>query len=79
MATNEKEFSSIMTRTESSFMFGVFLVNMESALILNSEYKDFWKFGFWLVGIIAIIGSAILFKSKFKLKTNTEELHEDVS
>ena len=78
MATNEKEFSSIMTRTESSFMFGVFLVNMEFALILNSEYKDFWKFGFWLVGIIAIIGSAILFKSKFKLKTNTEELHEDV-
>jgi predicted MFS family arabinose efflux permease len=78
IARNEKEFSSIMTRTESSFMFGVFLVNMEFALILNSEYKDFWKFGFWLVGIIAIIGSAILFKSKFELKSNSEEPQEEV-
>ncbi len=79
ISKNEKDFSSILTRTESSFMFGVFLVNMEFALILNSEYKDFWKFGFWLVGVIAIIGVFLLLRSKFELKNNSEEEQIEVS
>ena len=78
VAKTENEFSSIMTRTESSFMLGVFLVNMEFALILNSEYKDFWKFGFWFVGFIAIIGVILLLKSKFSLETQFEGEQEDI-
>lgn len=77
IAKNENEFSSIMSRTESSFMLGVFLVNMEFALILNSEYKDFWKFGFWFVGIIAVIGVILLLKSKFNLNPQFEGEQED--
>ena len=59
-------------------MLGVFLVNMEFALILNSEYKDFWKFGFWFVGFIAIIGVILLLKSKFNLETQFEGEQEDI-
>ena len=53
ISDNEKDFSKIMSRTEAAFMLGVFIVNIEFAIILNSDYKDYWKFGFWLVGIIS--------------------------
>ncbi|GGP03389.1 hypothetical protein GCM10010992_11590 [Cloacibacterium rupense] len=53
ISDSEKEFSKIMSRTEAAFMLGVFIVNIEFALILNSDYKDYWKFGFWLVGFIS--------------------------
>ncbi|WDT69176.1 MFS transporter [Cloacibacterium sp. TD35] len=50
----EKEFSITMSRTEAAFMLGIFIVNMEFALILSSDYQEFWRFGFWLVGIISL-------------------------
>ena len=53
ISDNEKDFSKTMSRTEAAFMLGVFIVNIEFAIILNSDYKDYWKFGFWLVGIIS--------------------------
>ena len=53
ISDSEKEFSKIMSRTEAAFMLGVFIVNIEFALILNSEYREYWKFGFWLVGFIS--------------------------
>lgn len=51
---NEKDFSITMSRTEAAFMLGIFIVNMEFALILSSEYQEFWRFGFWLVGFISL-------------------------
>ena len=53
ISDNEKDFSKTMSKTEAAFMLGVFIVNIEFAIILNSDYKDYWKFGFWLVGIIS--------------------------
>ena len=53
ISDNEKDFSKTMSRTEAAFMLGVFIVNIEFAIILNSDYKDYWKFGFWLVGFIS--------------------------
>lgn len=50
----EKEFSITMSRTEAAFMLGIFIVNMEFALILSSDYQEFWRFGFWLVGFISL-------------------------
>lgn len=64
ITTDEKDFSRLMSQTEASFMLGIFLVNIEFALILNSDYKDFWKFGFWLVGLISIIASINMMKAK---------------
>jgi fucose permease len=63
VAKDHREFSSLMNKTEASFVFGIFLVNIEFAMILKSEYKDFWKLGFWLVGIIALWGYLTLMKS----------------
>lgn len=77
MAQNENELSSILTRTESSFMFGMFLVNMEFALILNSPYKELWKFGFWLVGFIAVIGVTLMLKSNFELQESKTPQQEE--
>lgn len=53
ISNTEKEFSKTMSKTEAAFMLGVFIVNIEFAIILNSDYKDYWKFGFWLVGFIS--------------------------
>lgn len=72
ISDNEKEFSKNMNFTESSFMLGIFLVNMEFALIISSKYREFWKFGFWLVGIISVYAAYQLFKSK----NNAEESEE---
>ena len=73
-AENEKSFSSLMNKIEASFMLGIFLVNIEFALILKSDYKDFWKHGFWLVGFIALWGVYRLMKSCGKLEKPKEEL-----
>ena len=43
-----------MSRTEAAFMLGIFIVNMEFELILSSDYQEFWRFGFWLVGFISL-------------------------
>jgi fucose permease len=52
--SNEKDFSVTMSRTEAAFMLGIFIVNMEFAIILSSNYQEFWRFGFWLVGFISL-------------------------
>lgn len=53
LSDNEKDFSKNMSRTEAAFMLGVFIVNIEFAIILNSDYREYWRFGFWLVGLIS--------------------------
>jgi fucose permease len=59
-------------------MLGIFLVNIEFAVILNSEYKDFWKFGFWLVGILSILASINMMKAKLdtSIKQSDESKNE---
>ena len=51
----EKEFSITMSRTEAAFMLGIFIVNMEFALILSSDYqKNFGDldFGWWIYFVV---------------------------
>lgn len=73
-AENEKSFSSLMNKIEASFMLGIFLVNIEFAFILKSDYKDFWKHGFWLVGVLALWGVYRLMQSGTKLEKPKEEV-----
>lgn len=60
-------------------MLGIFLVNIEFAFILKSEYKDLWKHGFWLVGILAIWGFLRLWRAGFKAEKQEEEKHTGTS
>ena len=73
ISDTEKEFSKTMSRTEAAFMLGVFIVNIEFALILNSDYKDYWKFGFWLVGIISTWTAFWFYKNDQKEESYTKK------
>ncbi len=79
VAKDEKEFSSLMNKTEASFVFGIFLVNIEFALILKSDYKEFWKLGFWLVGIIALWGYRLLTTSDLQKENKNAIIQNDFS
>ena len=73
ISDTEKEFSKTMSSTEAAFMLGVFIVNIEFALILNSDYKDYWKFGFWLVGIISTWTAFWFYKNDQKEESYTKK------
>lgn len=76
ISNTEKDFSKTLSRTEAAFMLGVFIVNIEFAVILNSDYKGYWKFGFWLVGLIASWAAYQLILYDRKQEFTPPEHHE---
>lgn len=50
----------VMSITESAFMIGIFMVNIGFGWLLSSNYKEFWKYGFIGIGVIAILNMIIL-------------------
>lgn len=77
ISDNERDFSKIMSRTEAAFMLGIFIVNIEFAIILNSNYEDYWRFGFWLVGFISTWAAYQLFKDEKKQISTSVEKKEN--
>ena len=59
-AEDEKALSKVMNVVEASFMIGLFLVNIGFGWILESQYSEYWKFGFWLISALALINIIML-------------------
>lgn len=62
----EKFFARVMNRIEASFMIGIFCVNIGFGWLLSSKYADYWKFGFWLIAVLAIINIFLLIRNEYK-------------
>lgn len=62
----ENELSKVMSRVEASFMIGICCVNLLFGSLLNSSYSDYWKFGFWLIAIVALLAIIELNKIHYK-------------
>ena len=72
-SSGEIQLSKIMSRVESSFMLGIFLVNMGFGYLLKSQFEEMWKFGFWIIGALGLI--TLLFFSN----TSYKEVEKQVS
>lgn len=60
----ETHLAKTMSSVEASFMMGIFLVNIGFGWLLASEYSQDWKFGFWIIAMMAFLNFFILFKTK---------------
>ncbi len=65
-AEDEKDLSKVMNVVEASFMIGLFLVNIGFGWILESQYSDYWKFGFWLISILSLVNIIMLRNRDYK-------------
>jgi len=50
----EKQLSKVMSRVEASFMIGIFCVNMGFGWLLSGKFEEYWKFGFWFIGLLSL-------------------------
>ena len=62
--STENELAKVMSSVEASFMLGIFLVNIGFGWLLASKYAADWKFGFWLIAVLAFFNFLILFKTE---------------
>lgn len=62
---DEKSLTIVMNRVEASFVIGVFCVNIGFGWLLSSIYSDYWKFGFWMIGFLALLTILLLRKQNY--------------
>lgn len=55
----EIPLAKVMSSVEASFMIGIFVVNIGFGWLISSEYTDYWKFGFWIIALLAL-GNVLL-------------------
>lgn len=70
---NSKSFAEKMSRVEASFMIGIFLINIFFSFILSGNYATFWKFGFWVIALLAIFNSILILRLNISEVDNEEE------
>ena len=72
---DEKSLSKSMNSVEASYMIGLFAVNMGFGIILGSSFHEEWKYGFWLIAVLAFITFLLLFKRDYDEIINKEEYY----
>ncbi len=65
-AHHEKKLSQIMNSVEASFMIGIFCVNILFGWLLESYFKDNWKWGFFLIALLACITILLLQRKDYQ-------------
>lgn len=70
---NKRSLVEVMSQVEASFMFGIFFVNMGFGWLLGSEYKEYWTFGFWLIGLLALVTLYLLHRTPYVETKEKEE------
>lgn len=62
--STETHLAKAMSSVEASFMIGIFLVNIGFGWLLASKYAQDWKFGFWIIAIMAFLNFFMLLKTE---------------
>ncbi len=73
-SSDEKCLTIVMNRVEASFVIGVFCVNMGFGWLLSSMYSEFWKYGFWIIGLISLCTILLLRKQNY-MEIPAEKIH----
>lgn len=63
---NEKRLSQVMNSVEASFMIGIFCVNILFGWLLESYFKENWKWGFFLIAILSLVTIVLLQRRNYK-------------
>lgn len=62
--SEEITLTKVMSSVEASFMIGIFVVNLGFGWLISSNYAVYWKFGFWMISLLAVLNVFILTKTK---------------
>ena len=60
----ETPLAKVMSSVEASFMIGIFVVNIGFGWLISSQYSDYWKFGFWIISLLAFGNVFLLMNTK---------------
>lgn len=71
---NETKLAKVMSSVEASFMIGIFVVNIGFGWLISSKYSEFWKFGFWMISILAFLNIFVLMKTRILEKPKNTEV-----
>ncbi|TXF79650.1 MFS transporter [Chryseobacterium sp.] len=70
--SSESLLAKVMSSVEASFMIGIFVVNIGFGWLISSAYSDYWKYGFWLISLLAFLTVLLLQRSVTNLRITTE-------
>ena len=60
----EIPLAKVMSSVEASFMIGIFVVNIGFGWLISSPYSEYWKFGFWIISLLALANVFLLMKTE---------------
>lgn len=60
----EIPLAKVMSSVEASFMIGIFVVNIGFGWLISSAYSEYWKFGFWIISLLALANVFLLLKTE---------------
>ena len=70
----EIPLAKVMSSVEASFMIGIFVVNIGFGWLISSEYSDYWKFGFWIIALLAVINILLLLNAQIGKDADSSKL-----
>lgn len=73
---NNNELVVVINKVEAAFMFGIFFVNIGFGWLISSRFSEYWKFGFWLIALVAILNIFLL--SRINYKEITEKQNPNI-